>query len=66
MDCKTVNIPTAARLLGVSRASAYTAARRGVLPAIRIGKRFVIPKAALEKLLGAPIDDERQGGGEAA
>ena len=33
--------------------SAYTAVRTGDIPAIRIGKRVIITRGALEKLLGA-------------
>ena len=56
-----MTVEEAGRLLGISRNSAYEAARRGELPAIRIGKRLIVPRAALEKLLGAPIDGERPG-----
>jgi len=61
MHRQTLTVEEAGRLLGISRNSAYEAARRGELPAIRIGKRLIVPRAALEKLLGAPIDGERPG-----
>jgi excisionase family DNA binding protein len=60
-----LTVEEAGRLLGISRNSAYEAARRGELPAIRIGKRLIVPRAALERLLGAPIDGERQSEGAA-
>jgi excisionase family DNA binding protein len=47
------SVEEAARILGVSRGSAYTLARVGALPTIRLGKRLLVPKAALEKLLEA-------------
>ncbi len=48
----TMDIPEAARALGISRATAYALVREGKLPAIRISeRRVVIPKAALAKLL---------------
>jgi len=37
--------------LGISRQSAYAALRRGEIPHIRIGKRFVIPRAAIQEWL---------------
>ena len=40
-----------AALLGISRASAYEAARRKEIPTIRIGRRVLVPSDALEKLL---------------
>lgn len=49
--CLTVTVENAARMLGISRGAAYTHARDGSLPTIRLGKRLLVPKAALEKLL---------------
>ena len=47
-----ITVPEAAEMLGISRNFAYELARRGKLPAKRIGqKRLVIPRAALEKML---------------
>jgi excisionase family DNA binding protein len=48
----TITVPQAARLLGVSRAAAYTAIQRGEVPALRIGHRLVVPTADLRRLLG--------------
>jgi len=51
-ECKTLKIPEAARLLGISRATAYALAARGELPgARRIGRRIVVLKSVLEKFL---------------
>jgi excisionase family DNA binding protein len=49
--CLTVSVEDAARILGISRGAAYTHARDGSLPTVRLGKRLLVPKAALEKLL---------------
>ncbi len=47
-----VSVPTAARMLGVSRNTGYEMARLGQLPTIRCGRRrLVVPKAALMKML---------------
>jgi len=48
---KTYTVEEAARLLGIGRNNAYEAAKRGDIPAITIGKRRLIPKAALDRLL---------------
>lgn len=45
------SIPEVAELLGVSRTLAYDLANKGELPVLRLGKRMVIPKIALEKML---------------
>jgi excisionase family DNA binding protein len=48
---RTATIVEAAKALGVGRNQAYEAARRGEIPTIRIGKRLLVPLAALERLL---------------
>ena len=39
------------KLLRISRGSVYEAIRRGSIPSLRIGRKILIPRAALEKLL---------------
>ena len=50
----TYTVPEAAELLGVGRSAAYEAARSGQIPTIRIGKRILVPRAALDRLLDSP------------
>jgi excisionase family DNA binding protein len=58
---RTYTIDEAARLLGISRGLAYKLAREGQLPgAISLGRRFVVARAALERLLAG----EASGAGE--
>jgi len=47
----TVSVVKAAQLLGVSRALAYELVARGDLPSLRLGRRVVIPRRALEALV---------------
>ena len=47
----TYTVEEAGRLLGLSRNSTYEAARTGELPTIRLGRRVLVPRAALERLL---------------
>jgi excisionase family DNA binding protein len=47
----TYTLNEAARRLGISRALAYEAANRGELPVCRIGRRVLVPRAALLRLL---------------
>lgn len=51
--CRTVNIETAAQMLGISRNTAYKLARRDALPVpvIRAGHRMVVSLSLLEELL---------------
>lgn len=50
-----LTIDEAAAVLRISRQSAYEAARRGEIPTIRLGRRILVPRRALEKLIGAEI-----------
>jgi excisionase family DNA binding protein len=51
LNAVTYRIEEAAKLLGIGRNTAYEAAKTGQLPTVRIGKRLLVPKVALEKLL---------------
>ncbi len=44
-------VEEAARLLGISRAHAYDLVARDELPHLRLGRRVVVPKHALDELL---------------
>ena len=47
----TWTVREAAKLLGISADSAYEAAHRGELPVRIIGRRMLVPRAALLRLL---------------
>lgn len=47
----TVSVEEAGELLGISRAFAYELAARGELPTLRLGRRLLVPRKALEALL---------------
>ncbi len=47
----TLTVDEAARCLGIGRNSAYEAIAKGEIPVIRVGKRLLVPKAALAKML---------------
>ena len=47
----TVTVVEAAQLMGISRALAYAAVRRGEIPTIRIGRRLLVPRAQLLAML---------------
>jgi excisionase family DNA binding protein len=54
----------AARLLRLSRGLAYEAVRLRQIPSIRIGRRILVPRAALMRLLdGGLPDSPRNPGG---
>lgn len=51
----TLTVPQAAEVLGISRVLAYELVARGELPTVRLGRRVVVPRRALERF----IDDEQ-------
>jgi excisionase family DNA binding protein len=48
---RTVTIQEAAKILGVGRNKAYEAAHSGEIPTIKLGRRLLVPVAALERML---------------
>jgi excisionase family DNA binding protein len=56
----TYTVVEAAKLLGLSRMAAYAAVSTKEIPSLRIGRRVLVPRAALERML------VQAGSGEAA
>ena len=52
MARSTLNVAEAAEMLGLSEASIYVAVRKGEIPSVRIGKRWLIPRHYIDKLIG--------------
>jgi excisionase family DNA binding protein len=53
-----LTIPQAAEICRVSARTYYAAAARGEVPAVRIGRRLIVPPLALERFLGSSDDAE--------
>jgi len=50
----TMTVEEAAEALGISRATAYTLAKQGRFPVIRISdRRWIVPKRAIDELLAS-------------
>ena len=47
-----VSVERAGALLGLGRSASYDAVKRGDIPSIRIGRRYVVSTARLRALLG--------------
>jgi excisionase family DNA binding protein len=47
--------PDAGRILGLGRNATYDAIRRGEIPVIRFGRRIVVPKRGLDRLLNGEV-----------
>ena len=50
---RVVTVNEAALMLRISRGSAYEAVRRKELPSLRLGRRLLVPLAALERMLAS-------------
>jgi len=55
----TLTVPEAGRILGLAKASAYEGVARGQIPAIRVGRRLLVPTAALRRMLQLDGPDDR-------
>ena len=51
-DKPMFTVEEVAAILGVGRATAYRCANTGEIPALRLGRRLFIPRAALARMLG--------------
>ena len=47
----TMTVTETANVLGISRSSADECVRVGAIPSIRLGRRIVVPRRAVEELL---------------
>jgi excisionase family DNA binding protein len=63
MESLTLTVEETAKLLRISRNSAYTLAREGKLPVLRLGRRLLVSRKGLDELLNASTrTDELRGG----
>lgn len=54
----TLTVQEAAELIGISRAHAYELVKQSAIPSLKLGRRVVIPRRALERMLDPrdPLD----------
>jgi excisionase family DNA binding protein len=58
----TLTVPEVAARLGLSRNGAYEAVATGQIPSIRVGRRVLVPRAALDRMLEAAGKPARAAG----
>jgi excisionase family DNA binding protein len=51
----TVTVDDVAARLGIGRNQAYAAVQEGKIPSIKIGRRWLVPRAALDRLLSSGL-----------
>ena len=64
MERETMSVEQASKILGVGRGLAYSMAREGKLPTIRFGRRLLVPRRALYRLLDESIGGVGEKGGQ--
>ena len=62
MERMTLTVPDIQRALGIGRDAAYALANRADFPAIRLGKRIVIPYDAFQQWLDKQTAEKLEGG----
>jgi excisionase family DNA binding protein len=60
----TYTVAEAAGILGISRTTAYECIQRGEIPARRFGRRVVVLRYELDRLLTDPATDDGQRGAD--
>ncbi len=55
---KYITIPRLAELLGVSRIAVYKRVKKGEIPAIRIGRIYVITDRTVNRILGKKLTEK--------
>ena len=53
----TLTVKEVQNLLGLSRGLVYQAIETGEIPSVRVGRRILIPKASLSRLLESKINE---------
>ena len=53
MEKFTLTVDEAGKLLGIGRNAAYEAVRTGAIPSIRIGKRLLVPRMAIDNMMAS-------------
>ena len=60
MEKQVFTVEEVAARLRIGRGTAYDAVRRGEIPVIRIGRRLLVPRAALARMLAAATDHDNK------
>ena len=57
---KYINIPELARLLGISRVAVYQRVKKGQIPAIKVGRIYMIPAGQVADILSRKLSDKEK------
>ena len=56
----TLSVEETSKVLGIGRNLCYERIKTGEIPSLKIGRRLLVPKAALMKMLEGAKDDSSQ------
>jgi excisionase family DNA binding protein len=59
-DRKTITVAEAGEQLGLGRNAAYEAAKRGEIPTVKIGRRLLVPRDAVDRILQKAMEPQPQ------
>ena len=51
MEKQTLTVAEAARVMGIGLTKAYESVRSGRIPSVRFGRKYLIPRGALARML---------------
>lgn len=54
----TLTVQEASEILGISRAHAYELVRTNDIPSVKLGRRIVVPRHALDKMIRGVTESE--------
>jgi excisionase family DNA binding protein len=57
---KTKTVPEVAAELGIGRNAAYEAVKRGEIPTVKIGRRLLVPRDAVDRILQRAMEPQPQ------
>ena len=60
IEKKALTVPEAAEAIGISRVYAYQLVRAGLLPSIKLGKKWIVPVKQLDEWLDAQAGREME------
>jgi excisionase family DNA binding protein len=54
------SLPQIAKLIGVSRVTVYQRVRKGLIPAVKVGRNYVVPEVYVRTILGKNLTDDKK------
>jgi len=59
IERETFTVDEAAKILGIGRSKAYEAIQSGEIPSLRFGKRIVVPRQSIDRILMSACQENK-------